>query len=488
MFAQNTFYLPKIAARIEELADGEIAIRSAMTNRPGVIEGLDALPPHVAGERLKAHLKTVYIPDQPAIEVAQKVLQIGWGYAIAAYPDVGQYIRNVASASIEVNQEPTTLLITGHAGVGKTSTIKTLLRAIGPPSVFQASQDVPPRTLRGGLFITVHSQATNKSMTHQLKECLGMASSQQASNSISEINSIRRELYGQGCLFIAVDEAQALANGAMAGAAFVNLIAHLRRFGIPVVVIGNFSMCHGILAQHSQNRNRMLADPFVMPRDLAHDVDYQDHLAAYVEACSDILEIDPKADAHRICELTGGGSGNLLLLVHIAYVNNRTSSRNGGIAHISLKDLEKAYGSASYSNFRTDIEDLRKYSLTPDNLRKDLRNPFHSIGDAAIQKTKINEAMFKDRIARDKLSASLTVPERKAILAGDAEAPQYLPTSLTTQQHNGGCLTDENEPEKVVRAPASSPQPILQASSSKPRRPKRPPPTLQDAIQTRDNF
>jgi hypothetical protein len=446
MFAQNTFYLPKIAARIEELADGEIAIRSAMTNRPGVIEGLDALPPHVAGERLKAHLKTVYIPDQPAIEVAQKVLQIGWGYAIAAYPDVGQYIRNVASASIEVNQEPTTL------------------------------------------FITVHSQATNKSMTHQLKECLGMASSQQASNSISEINSIRRELYGQGCLFIAVDEAQALANGAMAGAAFVNLIAHLRRFGIPVVVIGNFSMCHGILAQHSQNRNRMLADPFVMPRDLAHDVDYQDHLAAYVEACSDILEIDPKADAHRICELTGGGSGNLLLLVHIAYVNNRTSSRNGGIAHISLKDLEKAYGSASYSNFRTDIEDLRKYSLTPDNLRKDLRNPFHSIGDAAIQKTKINEAMFKDRIARDKLSASLTVPERKAILAGDAEAPQYLPTSLTTQQHNGGCLTDENEPEKVVRAPASSPQPILQASSSKPRRPKRPPPTLQDAIQTRDNF
>lgn len=485
MLAQKSFCLEKLSERIESLIDVRDTLKEAMTNRPPPIQGLEQLSPGLAEDRLIAHLRNVFIANNPSIEVAKRILETGWAYAIDAYPDVGTYIRRSLSSYMTVDTEPATWILTGLAGVGKTATITALSRALGEPMLYQASEDTPPRPIRGGLFLTVPSKATNKTMTNELRRQLGMDTINSLRYSDNELELIKRELYRQGCLFMIVDESQVIANGTLAGAAFVNLIAHLRRFGIPVIVVGNYSMCHGIIRQHAQNRDRMLVDPLIIDPSLPSDYEYIEYLKAYISASGEILNINPERDAYRIHELTGGGKRALLRLACMAYNQKRTNSKKESQVSISLSDLEKTYGSSGFSNFRSDIEDLRKFSVTPNKLRQDLRNPFSSIGDSALTHARTVGDDFKAQVARAKLMANLSVAERNAIKRGEMEAPEFLPPT------GHGRDSDQNsaiEPNQCEQPTPIAPQPIVSKSASNAKRPKRPKPTMQDALRTRDNF
>jgi hypothetical protein len=414
---------------------------------------------------------------------AQRILETGWAYAIRAYPSIGQYIRISCSESYHCDPEPPTWILTGLAGVSKTATVRALQRVLRSDLTFQPSVHTPPRTLRGGVFLTVSGKATNKTMSVQLREQLELPERGSTHDARRDVNEIGRELYRQGCLFIILDESQAIANGAVAGAAFVNVIAYLRGFGLPVIVVGNFSMCHGILAQHSQNRQRLAADPFVMQPDQAHDPDYQKHLLAYVHACGGILDIDPDRDAKRVCELTGGGSRALLTLVCTAYFEARSLARPGGSVTVRIDGLEHAYGSSDYCVFRSEIEQLRMYALNPKCLRKDLINPFLSIGDAAVAAKRDAEQKFAEQIAREKLMSSLSVTERRAIASGELEAPQFVP--LAQAPDNSPTIPTASKAHSAGRPMA---EPIEKSGSLRSRSARRPKPTLQDALRTRDAF
>ena len=483
MTVTQTFALTGLSERIERLATDDAALRNSMTNRLAAVEGLERLPANAAAEKLHAHLRDVFVPDKMSLAAARRILETGWAYAIRAYPDITQYIRVTCSDSYIWDSEPPTWILTGLAGMSKSATVQALERAFVPDLTFQASVHTPPRILRGGLFLKVLGKATNKTMTLQLRKRLNMPESGSARNGDRDLDDIRRELYRQGCLFILVDESQAIANGALAGAAFVNLIVHMRRFGVPVIVVGNYSMCHGILAQNSQIRQRIASDPFDMPPDQAQDLDYQEHLQAYVDACGGFLDIKPEKDSRRICELTGGGSRALLTLVCSAYVEARNAARQGGSVMVGLVGLERAYGSSGYSTFRDEIEHLRQFALNARNLRKDLKNPFVSIGAAAVDSTRAAKEDYAERVAREKVLASLSLVERRAIASGEMESPQCVPLGERLVQA-------VSKPTADTAASAAKPlsEPIRKAAPSRPRGAKRPLPTLQDALRTRDAF
>ena len=478
MTATPTFALPGLSDRIEHLATDAAALRDSMTSRKAAVEGLDALPARAAADKLHAHLRDVFIPDTESLAAAQRILETGWGYAVRAYPNIGQYICVSSSDSNSWDSEPPTWILTGLAGMSKTATVQALERVLLPDLTFQASVHTPLRILRGGVFLKVLGKATNKTMTAQLRKKLDMPELG-GREGPRDLDDIRRELYRQGCLFLVIDESQAIANGALAGAAFVNLIVHMRRFGVPVIVVGNYSMCHGILAQNSQIRQRVASDPLEMPPDQAHDLDYQARLQAYVDACGGVLDIKPLQDAKRICELTGGGSRALLTLVCSAYVDARNDAREGGSVTVNLVGLERAYGSAGYSNFREEIEELRKCALHPKELRKDLRSPFVSIGDAAMTAKRAANEEFAERLAREKLLASMSVAEHRAISNGELEPPSAV-----------GSVRPAPYPTAATAASVPKPmiEPIRKSAPVRPRGAKRPPPTLQDALRTRDAF
>jgi len=471
MTAVQTFALPGLSERFDRLTNDDALLRDSMTSRMSAVEGLDALPRWAAAAKLHDHLRNVFVPDAESLAVAQRILETGLGYAIHAYPDLGHYIRVSCSDSYSPEPEPPTWILTGLAGVSKTATMKALDRVLSPELTFQASMHTPLRQLRGGVFLSVQGKATNKTMNSQLRKQLGLPESGSARDSDRDRNEIRRELYRQGALFMVLDESQAVANGAVAGAAFVNLIAYLRSFGVPVIVVGNYSMCHGILAQHSQNRQRLVAESFTMHQDLAGDPDYEAHLQAYVDACGGMLDIKPSHDAIRVCELTGGGSRALLKLVCIAYVDVRSAARQGGSVTVDLSSLERAYGSSGYSDFRDEIEELRKFALSPGQLRKDLRNPFVSIGEAAMSAKRGSEKLYAAQIAREKLLASLSVAEIRKIASGEMDAPQFLPS-----------------PPRPGESAAPLLEPIRKAAPVRSKGARRPPPTFQDAMRTRDAF
>lgn len=475
------FALPGLSERIATLSTETSVLRQAMVRHACPIEGIEQLPVWTAAAQLQAHLRKVFIPDIDSLTAAQRILQTGLAYAINAYPDIGHYIRASSSGSFTVDPEPPTWLLTGLAGMSKTATFDALARAIGPAPLFQASVHTPPRKLLGVMFLTVPSKATNRTMYGQLRMKLGMSANGSARNRDQDLDEVRRELYRQGCLVIVVDESQVVANGAVAGAAFVNLIAYLRRFGLPVIVLGNFSMCHGILSQHSQNRQRLLAAPYIMQPDRPDDPDYVSHLQAYVEACGGILAIEPERDATRICALTGGGSRALLMLVCNAYSEVRSQSHRAGKVKVDLVALERAYGSANYFDFRSEIQLLRQHAFDSSRLPKDLRNPFEAVGDAAVERREREGKTFASLVAREKLEASLSQAERAAIRTGEMEAPQYLP---------GNTLLETASPVLDTTPAPTAPLVGTYAGvlATRPKRIKRPPPTFDDALRTRDKF
>lgn len=483
MTVVQTYALPWLAERLERLATDAAVLGAAMTNVMTAVEGLERLPAWAAAEMLHAHLKNVFVPDTESLAAAQRILATGLAHAIRTYPDVGHYVRVSGSDSYSWDPEPPTWILTGLAGMSKTATVQALERVLAPELTFQASAHSPPRVLRGGVFLKAMGKETNKTMTDQLRERLQMPKSGNTRDRDRDLADIRLELFRQGCLFIALDESQAIANGALAGAAFVNLIVHMRRFGVPVIVVGNYSMCHGILAQNSQIRQRVASDPFDMPPDQAHDPDYQKRLQAYVDACGGFLDIKPEQDGRRVCELTGGGSRALLRLVCSAYVEARNAARQSGSVTVDLVGLERAYGSSGYSGFREEIEELKKHALNPQKLRKDLRNPFVSIGGAAINCKRAAEEEFAEQTAREKLRASLSRAENLAIKRGEMEPPRYVPSDHRPEQSAPNTTVAKAAPNAK-----SLSEPIRKATPARPRSAKRPPPTLQDALRTRDAF
>ena len=286
MSAPESWFKNPFVDRLQTLIDDE-SLRSALAVTVPPLQGLGLLPADAAADVLFTHLGQIYSPNRQGIAFAKRILATGWAYAISAYPDIGTYIRRSTSARIKVCDEPITWIATGLAGVGKSSLLDKLLRLLRDPPLYQASEHCPARRLRTGLILRVSGKPTKQSITISMADALDLEYDSNAKISDATVKRIQLELYRQGCLFIVVDESQAIANGKQAGAAFVNFVAEVRKFGLPVIVVGNYSMCHGMLAQHSQNRQRMLSDPFIMLPYPANDPDYFEHWRQYKSACGE---------------------------------------------------------------------------------------------------------------------------------------------------------------------------------------------------------
>lgn len=445
-------------------------LQSVLTRNSGPIMGLAKEDEYVAGQLLRRHLASQYVPSGQHVQLARRILATGLAFALKAYPDVKTYISRSQLAAVEVDPEPLTWLITGLAGLGKSALISRLEELFADAPIFQASEQCAPEPMLGAIFLRMTGRVSHAQAIAIIAQRLGMEVDTGDKISARTITDIRSELYRQGCLFILVDESQALASGKGAGAIYVNFIAMLRRFGLPVIVVGNFSMAHGMLQQHSQNRQRLLADPFVMLQDLPGDAQYLAHLQAYKDACGDMLRIDPKKDALTINFLTGGNSRALLNLVSIAYERERANSPN---PHVDLDALQRAHGSQAFAVFREEIDLLRTHRLTGRHIRADLTCPFELAGDAAKREKELVDELRRRTLAQaivDSAGPPLPVPA----------APSGAPAEPATAQDDprAGGIDDEPPQKWVVKPAAASRTPAAQ------KRPRRPPPTLGDALRT----
>lgn len=462
--------------RLTRFLDPKV-LRAGLPASAQPIAGLELLPPHTAKRRLEEHLQTVYAPTAPGIELAMRILSSALAHALRVYPDVRTYVTTATQARIDVTTEPEVWVMTGLAGDGKTALVTALNRLMGEGEFFDAPTHCPTRRVRGGVFLTMHPKTTKAEVVAALAERLELELDCERAKPI-HFEKIRLELYRQGCCFILADEAQSNDAGKIVGAAYVNLINLLRRFGLPVIVVGNYSMCHGLLKQHSQNRQRLLNDPFIMPTLASDDADYLAHLREYQKALEGLLTINVKDDAGRVHWLTAGGGRALVHLIGIAY---RTRHERGGGANlqIDLPALEDAYAHETFSVHRKEIEQLREHWLTGSKISQDLVCPFPATGDRAESHKHMVQQMRQEAFALGTLIGTMAPQERKQIAQGNAAPPQ-LTSSQGPQIEVGASVPKSGAAKKTFQLSEVGTNLLKDMIFPKKKAVKRPPPTDED--------
>lgn len=468
--------------RLARYLDAQV-LRSRLAASAPPIASLGHLPARSAKDVLERHLAPVYAPTIPGVQLAMRILSTGLAHALQAYPDLRTYVTTATQARIKVTPEPVVWLTTGLAGDGKSALATALFRLLGEGEYFEAPAQCPRRRIRGGILLTMHAKTTKAELVAQLAAQLELDIDCGKVQPV-HFEQIQLELYRQGCCFILADEAQSNDAGKRVGAAYVNLINLLRRFGVPVIVVGNYSMCHGLLKQHSQNRQRFLNDPYILPTLAFDDPDYIAHLRAYQTALGAIFAIDPEKDAGRIHWLTAGGGRALLHLIGIAYCLAREGGTSARV-RIDLASLERAYDDRGYFVHRKEVEELRAHWRTGAKISEDLLCPFPATGDSAQDQKRLGQQLRREALAAGTLVGSMSPSERKRIASGEVAPPQFASSQATPQAVQRATATPAPPATATTAPPIFSSNSVganvLQdAIAPKRRAVRRPPPSMED--------
>lgn len=425
------------------------------------LRDLNNLAPEVATAELHRRLSQLYVPGRESIALAKKVLATALSHAMCAYPDVATYVNHSNMAVVPLDEEPPTWVITGLAGGGKTALVERLKKLFENPPNIQASEHCRLVPILGGIFLKMIGKVNKAEIYRMLANYLGIEMGESDRVGSGMLQAIRNELYRQGCMFILVDESQSLGSSKNAGAVFVNFIALLRKFGIPVIVVGNYSMVHGIFKQPSQHQQRILNDPSILLPDEVGDEHFAQQLQGYKNLCSEFA-FDPIADANRIHFLTGGCSRALLKLLALAYREQRHSSER---VQVDLQALEAAYESTGFLMHRQEIELLREHRLTGKRIREDLMNPFEPEGPLSAQQKLQMAKLHRARIA-----------------AAVARTAQDIPDAPVRAQSVSAESLDHGSPMPIADKPVQTKADVAKAFHQS--RKRRPPPSVEDAIRS----
>jgi len=401
-------------------------LRTVLGSRIAPLSDLHLFSADDAAQTLVKSLEKIYVPTSQSVALAVRILGTAIAHARTTYADEATYIRNSNLSRIEFDREPTTWIITGLAGSGKSALLAQLKRVLNEAvPIYQASPHCAPRPILGVLFLHVSGKIKQGDVLRSLAEDLGMTANSGSYPSSINVDAIRKEIFRQGCSAIVVDESQAMASGKTAGAVFVNFIAYLRGFGVPVIVVGNYSMCHGILAQPSQMRQRVVNDPYIVQPNCADDPDFLKLLRVYKEAMGEICALELPRDADTVQWLTGGGGRAMRELMGIAYKTQRHKSPANPEVTITIESLKEAYSSSSYFAFREEIELLREYRTRGGKIRQDLLCPFKMVGEALEVEQKLRDQLRMQMVAREMLLRSMSSKEREAVSAGEQVGPEF---------------------------------------------------------------
>jgi AAA domain len=459
-------------------------LRERLARGAPAIGGLHLNPTHTAKRQLEEHLDTVYAPTQPGIQLALRILSSGLAHGLRAYPDVPTYITTATQARVSVTTEPEVWVITGLAGDGKTALVNALNLLLGEGEFFEAPEVCPRRRIRGGIFLKMHAKTTKAEIVAMLAQQLGLDINCERAQPV-HFEQIRLELYRQGCCFILADEGQSNDAGKQAGAAYVNLINLLRRFGLPVIFVGNYSMCHALWKQQSQNRQRLLNDPFIMPTLACDDPDYVAHLHAYQKALGQLWAIDATQDAARIHWLTAGGGRALLHLIGVAYCIRREGGAGADLC-VDLPALEAAYAHQSFHMHRKEIEELRAHWLTGAKISNDLLCPFPDSGERELAQKHMVQQWRLAAQAAGMVISTMGPQERKRLAEGKGAPPQFTSSPPPAQPPHPPVETRSHpQPAPAQAQPGQSASNVganllKDLIAPKNRAVRRPPPTVDD--------
>ena len=401
------------------LAMSDEDIKTRLRIVPPAVTGLHLMSAEAAAETLGAALKFLHEPNSQEIAAIKRIFDTAYVHALINYSDDKQFVLRANAPKLVVNEEPTTVMVTGEAGIGKTEMRKAVGRLIGLAGRHQAASSVPEMPVVGGVFLRVNTNAGLADVLNLVAAELG-ARTEFKRTSEKDIALARKLLYLHGCCFILVDELQFLTQSQTANTKIVNTLELLRKLGVPVFYIGNFSLGHKLLKRPHEDRQRYLVNPLIMLPMPHTSTDYIEMCMSFEKVTGGVFSVKTADDRKMLHWYTGGNGRATRILITEAYkaMRQRTSMLSAEAAQktsISMGDLETAYISVGFTSFREDVEICRGQLITQKQERADLWCPFALPPELQNTQRELVQQISQAHLFKAELESAMTLPEKQAV-------------------------------------------------------------------------
>jgi hypothetical protein len=421
-----------------------------LTRQPGVVAvGLGALGPVTAAETLKRHLEHVFEPSSQTNRVIRRLLGVARAHLMLYYPGRIEYVKGINSKSSPLVPTPA-ICLTGLAGCGKTAIARALQRVLHGTATVDPGAGHPMATLESMWYIPVEASRALKDL---LAFPLGNRGAEMAflQSDARRIQWVSRLAFRDGLALLLVDEWQFITQSAAANTLATKLLHALRYVGLPLCFAANYSLCWRLMKRPQEDAQRLLVDPIVMLPDDPDDPSVTALYEEYRRVSDGALFANAGSVVEQVQSYTSGLKRSRIELLALAY----RFARERKAHEVSAADLEKAYRAAEFTTYRREVEILHQQNVSGQKVREDLWCPFPLPPDVKAKAAKRAQDAEQKDVRQQALLSSLDANER----------------------HDYQQIQGEQKP--------SGQSPTAGAS---PRRPRRPPATLENLLEGAARF
>lgn len=391
------------ALRFEPLLN-RVALQKAVESYPQPLTDLGKFSGVEAEERLKIALKEIFYPSEQCLDILQEWIGEAYAYASLTYSDPQEFCASIQSGIPPLPEWSDISILTGLAGVGKTSVVEALQRALK----MSASLRTPDGTewpLQSSWHVTFRDIKTENGFWQRI----GSPYSATHDN----VTYSRRLAYRLGVSRLNLDELQYFTLSSDANTAITRLLMAASNLGLPTNATGNYSLVRRLMKREAPDRQRLLSKITVMMPDDPEGADWMKFLMAQKAALPEVLEIDPKNDGARINILSGGQKRAEVRLLAITYRRMRVAGNKD--VRITLGEIENTFKSKEFQFHREEIEEISRRAVTNVTKDDDMSCPIELPETLLLQFKRRAEQERNARLAIRELEDSLSSKDKQAL-------------------------------------------------------------------------
>lgn len=335
-------------ARFKDLDEIEVRRRATL---PGIKpNNLRAVDTYRISDVITQTLNSLYLPTDDDIAIIRQLIDIARSHSSKYYESRQRFLEALYSAKSPLDKEfqPPTLL-SGPAGVGKSSLMKALTRVLFPIESLDIGPGHAPFAYKPIWHIQVRDRASFSSMIHPFVQSRLGNTRRVSSADLSELAT--KAAHTDGTSLILLDEMQFLTQSAGATNLITKSLYQFSYLGVPVVFAANYGLWRSLLKRQEQDTQRLLTSPIVLLPSEQGSEDWNRYLKGVENLLDGTFSVDLQEHSSTIYQLTAGLKRLFIQLTRLAYSNVWKQGRR----QVMIEDLANSYDSVSYASSRRQV-------------------------------------------------------------------------------------------------------------------------------------
>lgn len=386
--------------------------------------------PHTDAETLQKGLERVFMSGIQVRKVLRQLLDLARSQAGAHFSSKDAFITGVYKPFPWGSTTSPAICFCGLAGVGKSQILGALTRILPPPTLLDvlghkniSLVSAWPMTLRDGMSLNALLKPYLKSSGgHEEHDDEGTEAGKVTKDIKlpTLLGLARRRSWRDGVCLLWVDEFQFVSQGSQANSKATALLLQLLGIGPRLVFVANFSLGHKLKRRNQEDRQRLVAQPWILDPEICSSADWKAIIAEYKKVAPDVFAFEVDEAESLIHELTFGIKRLVVQLLVCAY----KEARKRGKYTVGVDEIRQAYKSSLYTSNREDVEILWRQCIGKKMIQEDLWCPFDQTHDdvTAMEEIGTNVTFaqkaidsFETKIEDQLLDSSLLPSEKAAV-------------------------------------------------------------------------